>query len=761
MKSKSLFFALALLLNISFTASAQLVWSSYNTSGTRVSASAAAYDSATGTYTFTIPANTTHTFVTTNIAPVTLAASQTKTVTFAMNASGGFGPAGTPVQNQRFIAYGLFNYGATAPGASGSFTDDVGLWTDSYQQASGIAAEVFGGTSTTANLLGYASTRQLGAGVGPSTGAVGQFTNGSTTNVTFRVVENGSGTASIGTGTGTAVAGAWYQDAGTPTPGTTFNRTIYSGAATTPNGSTTFNEFAFLFYNSTGSSVTLTLSNFVGVTPPPIITTQPPATASVTTNSNLTISVVATGATSYQWQKSTDGVAPFTPISGNATATTASLTLSNVTTADAGVYNVVVTNAAGSVTSTSDTVTITTGVSPPSISTQPASATVLVGASANFSVTASGSTPLSYQWSKSTDGGANYSAIGGATSATYTIGSVALSDAGSYRVVVTNSAGSATSNAAVLTVQQPAAITAQPVGSTVAAGASYTLSVTATGTPAPTYQWKLNGTNLSGATSSSYTITNAAGANAGNYTCVVTNAAGAATSNSATVNVLAAMTVSALAPANGATGANRDVLLKLTFSQPVSVGTTGRIRVYDAASPGTPVDTIDLSTAITVTQFGTPYRYMAKTIGGVNFNYMPVMVSGNTATIALHSSTVLAYNKTYYVNIEPGVLTDATGATFGGISDSTTWSLTTKAAGPAASVASITVAADGSGDFNTVQGAVDFVPYSPVNTVARTITIANGTYNEIMRVRSGQNLVTMQGQSKAGVVIQYLLLRQE
>ncbi|EDY21119.1 Pectinesterase [Chthoniobacter flavus Ellin428] len=746
---------LILLLGILMPARAQLVWSSYNTSGTRVSASAATYDNSAGTYTFTIPANTTYTLVTTNFAPVTLAASQTQTLTFTLMASGGFGATGSPVINRRFVAYGLFNYGATAPGNAGAFTDDVGLWTDSYQQSTGIAAEVFGGTSTTANLLGYASGTQLGAAVGPGSGAVGQFTDGSSTNVTFRLVENVGGSASIGAGTSTSAAGVWYADAASG--GTTFNRTIYSANASMPQGATTFNEFAFMFFNSTASSVTLTLKNIAGLTPPPIITTQPPVASSVSSGSNLTVSVVASSATGYQWQKSTDGGTTFTPITGNATATTASLTLSNVTNADAGLYNVVITNGAGSTTSTSDTVTITSSVVAPSISTQPSGATVLVGAAASFTVAANGTTPLSYQWGKSTDSGNTFNDIGGATNATYSIASAALSDAGSYRATVTNSAGSATSNAAVLTVQQAPDISTQPVAATVASNGTYTLSVNASGTPAPTYQWQLNGVNIAGAISSSYSISNAAGANAGYYSCVITNAAGAVTSSAVYVGVLSStMSLSSLAPANGGIGKNRDVLLKLTFNQPVSAGNAGRIVIYDASNPATPVDTIDMSTATTVNQFGTAYRYMPKTIGGVNFNYMPVTTSGNTATIALHSSTVLAYGKTYYVNIEPGVLLDSNGATFGGISDNATWTFTTKSAGPAANAASIAVAADGSGDFDTVQGAVDFVPFSPANTIPRTINIANGTYNEIVRLRTGQNLVTMQGQSQAGTVIQYL-----
>src|SRR5438067_7865944 len=91
MKTKFLLLTLLFAISGAFNARAQLTWSSYNTSGTRLNASAASYDSATGTYTFKIPAATTYTFVTTNFVPLSLAASQTKAVTFAMTATGGFG----------------------------------------------------------------------------------------------------------------------------------------------------------------------------------------------------------------------------------------------------------------------------------------------------------------------------------------------------------------------------------------------------------------------------------------------------------------------------------------------------------------------------------------------------------------------------------------------------------------------------------------------------------------------------------------------
>lgn len=85
----------------------------------------------------------------------------------------------------------------------------------------------------------------------------------------------------------------------------------------------------------------------------------------------------------------------------------------------------------------------------PSITTQPSAQTVTVGQSASFSVVASGTAPLNYQWRKD---GAN---VQGATSAMFSIASVAMADAGAYTVMVSNSAGSATSSAAMLTVSQP------------------------------------------------------------------------------------------------------------------------------------------------------------------------------------------------------------------------------------------------------------------------------------------------------------------
>lgn len=167
----------------------------------------------------------------------------------------------------------------------------------------------------------------------------------------------------------------------------------------------------------------------------PSITSQPQGTT-VNQSSNALFSVTATGATplSCQWRR--NGV----NISG---ATDTSYTRTNVQPADAGSYSVIVSNFVSSTTSTDAVLGVNI---PPSITTQPQSQSAGPGANVAFSVVASGTAPLSYQWRKD---GAN---VVGANTSTYTRTSVTANDAGSYFVVVTNVAGVVTSSDATLTV---------------------------------------------------------------------------------------------------------------------------------------------------------------------------------------------------------------------------------------------------------------------------------------------------------------------
>jgi len=180
----------------------------------------------------------------------------------------------------------------------------------------------------------------------------------------------------------------------------------------------------------------------------PVITTQP-SSASAVVGSSVSFSVVATGdSLTYQWYQGT------VAISG---ATSSVYTIASVTSSYSGrVYHVVVTNSKGSVTSSTATLTVTTTSTAPSITTQPTSQTVAAGLSATFSVVASGSN-LTYQWYRDS------AAISGAMSASYVLNTATSSDSGaSFYVVVSNTAGSATSNTVTLTVTSGIDLVATP-----------------------------------------------------------------------------------------------------------------------------------------------------------------------------------------------------------------------------------------------------------------------------------------------------------
>ena len=263
----------------------------------------------------------------------------------------------------------------------------------------------------------------------------------------------------------------------------------------------------------------------------PTITTQP-AAQSVTAGQQATFSVTATGTAPliYQWQKNS------TDISG---ATSSTYTTPATAIGDNGAeYSVVVGNSFYKVASSKATLTVTAAAVAPAITTQPANQSVTEGQTATFSVIATGTGTLTYQWKK---GGTT---ISGATSNSYTTPATSNADnAAVFTVVVTNGTGSVTSSNATLTVTAPVppAITVQPSAQTITAGATATFSVTATGTGTLSYQWKKNGINITGgmgATTNTYT-TPAMGyaGNSAVYSVVVSNSAGTTTSSSATLTV--------------------------------------------------------------------------------------------------------------------------------------------------------------------------------------------------------------------------------
>jgi len=245
-----------------------------------------------------------------------------------------------------------------------------------------------------------------------------------------------------------------------------------------------------------------------------------------------------------------------------------------------------------------------------------------------------------------------------------------------------------------------------------------------------------------------------------------------------------------LFPGNGATMVNPDVQLKITFKSVPRVGTSGLVRILDAEK-GTIVDTLDLSIPPGPTKpvdpavraknylaFPYPYartarptnrdtkpgtpsagaiptsnQYQLTIIGGFTdgFHFYPITVDGNTATIHLHHD-LLEYGMSYFVEIDPTVL-DVDNSEFTGIAKNS-WRFTTKprTKSPRANSKRLTVSADGNGDFNTVQGALDFVPDHGKQRV--TINVRNGVYEEIVYARNKEN-VTLLGESQDKTIVRY------
>jgi pectinesterase len=172
----------------------------------------------------------------------------------------------------------------------------------------------------------------------------------------------------------------------------------------------------------------------------------------------------------------------------------------------------------------------------------------------------------------------------------------------------------------------------------------------------------------------------------------------------------------AIFPPDKATNINPDTHLILTFSGQPKIGTSGKIRIIDAESKKA-VDTLDLSipsspnpsgrapgangstTAPKPADPNDKTVYQKNIIAGIDFHFFPIIVRGSTATVTLHNGA-LKYGKKYIVTMDSLVLS---GGGFSGYTEGQ-WTFSTKATGPSQNATKLVVAADGSGDFNTVQG---------------------------------------------------------
>jgi alpha-tubulin suppressor-like RCC1 family protein len=242
-----------------------------------------------------------------------------------------------------------------------------------------------------------------------------------------------------------------------------------------------------------------------------------PTNLTVIAESNAVFGVVAEGSAplAYQWRFNSAELAG---------QTNPTLLLTAVGAGQAGSYDVVVTNAMGAVTSAVAVLTVYVPP-PPGFTLQPQGQTVPAGTNVTLTAAATNAWPISYQWYL---GG---TPLGGATSSALNLTDVQATNGGDYAVVAANAWNAATSTVATLTVVPSAPfLTLQPQSAGVFSGFQAQLSVAAAGTEPLAYQWQWYGTNIPGATSASYVVSNMVPAEAGPYQVTVSNSVGTAPS---------------------------------------------------------------------------------------------------------------------------------------------------------------------------------------------------------------------------------------
>jgi len=272
-------------------------------------------------------------------------------------------------------------------------------------------------------------------------------------------------------------------------------------------------DYQVIVNNSYGA-VTSAVAHVTVLVPPSIVSQS--ASTNVAAGKTFSLSVTPGGSSpfTYRWLFENSTIVG---------ATSSTLTISNAQSINEGIYRAVVAKAVGSVTGAVISVRITP--SAPVIVSNPVALTLPASSNAVFSVLATGSQTLTYQWFF------NNAPITGAITAQYTLSGIQSSNAGNYQVIVANSIGSATSTVATLTVT-PAApyFVTQPVSASVSAGSSRTFSGLANGSQPISYQWQHVGTNLPGATLTSLTLTNLGLNDSGAYTLLASNFVNVSTS---------------------------------------------------------------------------------------------------------------------------------------------------------------------------------------------------------------------------------------
>ncbi|EEF61684.1 immunoglobulin domain-containing protein [Pedosphaera parvula] len=206
-----------------------------------------------------------------------------------------------------------------------------------------------------------------------------------------------------------------------------------------------------------------------------------------------------------------------------------------------------------------DQVTYSPGPTPPAFDTPPSSQVASAGTNAAWNISVFGTPPLSYQWQF------NGTDINGATNTSLSLTNIQADNAGLYSIIVNNQYGTASSNATLSVNVAAPKVVVQPLNYRLPIHASIALTVTATGSEPFSYQWRLNGTNIDGATNRTLALSDVQQGDAGSYQVVVNNAYGSVASSNATVQVAPAFVLAWGRNTYGATN------VPTTLTNPVAI----------------------------------------------------------------------------------------------------------------------------------------------------------------------------------------------
>ncbi|MEO8436273.1 MAG: hypothetical protein ABI596_15330, partial [Pyrinomonadaceae bacterium] len=258
------------------------------------------------------------------------------------------------------------------------------------------------------------------------------------------------------------------------------------------------------------------------------------------------------------------------------------------------------TGGTGSADATVDHATVTAFITiaeAPNVTTNPTDQTVCDGGTATFTASSNGLPAPTVQWEVSTNGGGSFAPIPGATSTTLTFTATAADNGNQYRAVFTNSAGTATTTAATLTVNTAPVVTTNPANTTVCDGATATFTAAASGSSSVQWQVSSGGpfADIPGATSPTLTFTAATADNGKQYRAVFTNSCGTATTTGATLTIQPSTTTSDPTDATVCQGATANFSTTAGGTGPFSYAWTVDGSPAGTDSPNLAVDTTSLS----------------------------------------------------------------------------------------------------------------------------------------------------------------------